>query len=153
VVPPEGKENPGDDPCIAEKRERPVPDPGRVRLFSTTLGTAGAPAVLLVHGWGGDGREWSPHAEALAGHARVIVPDLRGHGRSEVPEEGNTPAEMADDLAALFASNDPEEIVTLADRCLIVARGRIVGELSGTELTEQALLSAVHDPQIAEGAA
>ena len=55
--------------------------------------------------------------------------------------------------AVLFASSDPEEIVALADRCLIVARGRIVGELSGTELTEQALLSAVHDPQIAEGAA
>ncbi|MFC8143440.1 sugar ABC transporter ATP-binding protein [Streptomyces paradoxus] len=55
--------------------------------------------------------------------------------------------------AVLFASSDPEEIVALADRCLIVARGRIVGELSGTELTEQALLSAVHDPLTAEGAA
>ncbi|MFJ4974763.1 ATP-binding cassette domain-containing protein [Streptomyces coeruleorubidus] len=59
--------------------------------------------------------------------------------------------------AVLFASGDPEEIVTLADRCLIVARGRIVGELSGTGLTEQALLSAVHDadpdPLPAEGAA
>ncbi|EPJ38160.1 hypothetical protein STAFG_4802 [Streptomyces afghaniensis 772] len=30
-----------------------MPDPGRVRLFSTTLGAAGAPAVLLVHGWAG----------------------------------------------------------------------------------------------------
>ncbi|MFD9983230.1 sugar ABC transporter ATP-binding protein [Streptomyces massasporeus] len=55
--------------------------------------------------------------------------------------------------AVLFASSDPEEIVALADRCLIVARGRIVGELSGTELTEQALLSAVHDPLTDEGAA
>ncbi|MFE7278590.1 sugar ABC transporter ATP-binding protein [Streptomyces sp. NPDC057623] len=57
--------------------------------------------------------------------------------------------------AVLFASSDPEEIVALADRCLIVARGRVVGELSGTELTEQALLSAVHDPDSppAEGAA
>ncbi|GAP45664.1 sugar ABC transporter ATP-binding protein [Streptomyces azureus] len=59
--------------------------------------------------------------------------------------------------AVLFASSDPEEIVALADRCLIVARGRIVGELSGTGLTEQALLSAVHDadtdPLPAEGAA
>jgi ABC-type sugar transport system ATPase subunit len=55
--------------------------------------------------------------------------------------------------AVLFASSDPEEIVALADRCLIVARGRIVGELSGAELTEQALLSAVHDPLTAEGAA
>ena len=59
--------------------------------------------------------------------------------------------------AVLFASGDPEEIVALADRCLILARGRIVGELSGTGLTEQALLSAVHDadpdPLPAEGAA
>jgi ABC-type sugar transport system ATPase subunit len=59
--------------------------------------------------------------------------------------------------AVLFASGDPEEIVALADRCLIVAGGRIVGELSGTGLTEQALLSAVHDadsdPLPAEGAA
>ncbi|WP_409470784.1 alpha/beta fold hydrolase [Streptomyces sp. HC307] len=60
--------------------QNPVP------LFHTDLGPAGAPALLLVHGWGGDGREWSPHAEALAGRFRVVVPDLRGHGRSPVPE-------------------------------------------------------------------
>jgi pimeloyl-ACP methyl ester carboxylesterase len=74
----------------------------RVRLFCTVLGSDQAVPLLLVHGWGGDGREWSAHAEALADRFRVIVPDLRGHGRSEVPEEGNTPAEMTDDLAALL---------------------------------------------------
>ncbi|MCX5555210.1 alpha/beta fold hydrolase [Streptomyces sp. NBC_00038] len=73
-----------------------------IRLFHTDLGASPAPALLLVHGWGGDGREWSPHAEALAGGFRVVVPDLRGHGRSEVPLDGNTPVEMADDLAALI---------------------------------------------------
>ncbi|MEX3105995.1 MULTISPECIES: alpha/beta fold hydrolase [unclassified Streptomyces] len=72
------------------------------RLFSTTLGPADAPTVLLVHGWGGDGREWSYHTEELAQRYRVIVPDLRGHGRSPVPATGNTPAHMADDLAALL---------------------------------------------------
>ncbi|MFJ9712081.1 sugar ABC transporter ATP-binding protein [Streptomyces sp. NPDC101234] len=46
--------------------------------------------------------------------------------------------------AVLFASSDPEEVVALADRALVVAAGRVVGELSGTDLTEQALLSAVH---------
>ncbi|MEU0414459.1 sugar ABC transporter ATP-binding protein [Streptomyces griseorubiginosus] len=49
--------------------------------------------------------------------------------------------------AVLFASSDPEEVVALADRCLIVAEGRIAGELSGTELTEEALLSAIHDAE------
>ncbi|MER6249666.1 sugar ABC transporter ATP-binding protein [Streptomyces griseorubiginosus] len=46
--------------------------------------------------------------------------------------------------AVLFASSDPEEVVALADRCLIVAEGRIAGELSGPGLTEEALLSAIH---------
>jgi ribose transport system ATP-binding protein len=57
--------------------------------------------------------------------------------------------------AVLFASSDPEEVVALAHRCLIVSGGRIVGELSGPELTEAALLSAVHDapPAPSEGAA
>ncbi|MDX3643576.1 alpha/beta hydrolase [Streptomyces sp. MB09-02B] len=77
-------------------------DLGRVHLFCTVLGPDRAAPLLLVHGWGGDGREWSAHAEALADRFRVIVPDLRGHGRSAVPDEGNTPAEMAEDLAALL---------------------------------------------------
>ncbi|MEU0246505.1 alpha/beta fold hydrolase [Streptomyces sp. NPDC006235] len=69
--------------------------------------------MLLVHGWGGDGREWSPHTEALAGDFRVIVPGLRGHGRSEVPDEGNTPAGMADDLAALLDTLDPGPVAAV----------------------------------------
>jgi pimeloyl-ACP methyl ester carboxylesterase len=76
-------------------------DLGRIRLFCTSLGPADGPALLLVHGWGGDGREWSLLAESLADRFRVIVPDLRGHGRSQVPAQGNTPRAMADDLAAL----------------------------------------------------
>jgi len=79
-----------------------VKDLDRIRLFRTDLGPAAAPTLLLVHGWGGDGREWSRHAEELAGTFHVIVPDLRGHGRSEVPQDGNTPTEMADDLAVLI---------------------------------------------------
>ncbi|MFJ9709538.1 alpha/beta fold hydrolase [Streptomyces sp. NPDC101234] len=74
----------------------------RIRLFCTVLGPEAGFPLLLVHGWGGDGREWSSHAETLADRFRVIVPDLRGHGRSEVPGQGNTPVEMADDLAALL---------------------------------------------------
>ncbi|MEV5651662.1 alpha/beta hydrolase [Nocardia sp. NPDC052254] len=39
--------------------------------------------VLLVHGMGGDGHTWDRFATALIRSGRrVIVPDLRGHGRS-----------------------------------------------------------------------
>ncbi|WP_233608420.1 alpha/beta fold hydrolase [Nocardia stercoris] len=39
--------------------------------------------VLLVHGMGGDGHTWDRFARTLTRSGRrVIVPDLRGHGRS-----------------------------------------------------------------------
>lgn len=87
--------------------------PGRIRLFRTDSGPEHAPALLLVHGWGGDGREWSPHVEALADRFRVVVPDLRGHGRSEVRDEDNTPVEMADDLAELVADHGTGPVVAV----------------------------------------
>ncbi|MEV6484008.1 alpha/beta hydrolase [Streptomyces sp. NPDC051576] len=105
---------------------------GRIRLFTTSLGSPDRPTLLLVHGWGGDGREWSPHAEALAEEFRVVVPDLRGHGRSEVPDEGNTPVEMADDLAAL--------VETLATGPVVA-----VGHSMGVQVVN---LLAVRHPQL-----
>ncbi|MBP2330371.1 ABC-type sugar transport system ATPase subunit [Kibdelosporangium banguiense] len=49
--------------------------------------------------------------------------------------------------AVLFVSSDPEEVVALAHRCLIMTGGRITGEL--TDITEEALLSAVHNTEAA----
>lgn len=65
-------------------------------------GSAGpAPTLLLVHGWGGDG-DWQPLPAELRHPGPVVVPDLRGHGRSHRPREHNTPAAMAADLARLL---------------------------------------------------
>jgi ribose transport system ATP-binding protein len=50
-----------------------------------------------------------------------------------------------DGVAVLFASSDPEEVVALADRCLVMAGGRVVRELTGPQLTEAALVSLIHD--------
>ena len=62
-------------------------------------GGGGAPLVL-VHGFPLDGRMWAAQAEALAGRSRVIVPDLRGFGRSG--ETGPFTIEsLADDVHAL----------------------------------------------------
>ncbi|MFC9248669.1 alpha/beta fold hydrolase [Streptomyces sp. NPDC057136] len=59
------------------------------------------PTLLLVHGWGGDGAEWSAHRRLWV-HRRVVVPDLRGHGRSPRPRSGYGPRDYAADLAALL---------------------------------------------------
>lgn len=42
----------------------------------------------------------------------------------------------------LFASSDPSEIVALADRVLVLRRGRVNAELVGDEITEAALVGA-----------
>ena len=70
-------------------------------IFYTDEGSG--PPVLLVHGWSCDGTDWAWQTPALKGAGyRCIVPDLRGHGRSSVPEEGYTPRGYAADLAALL---------------------------------------------------
>lgn len=75
-----------------------------VRLAYDELNPAapGTPVVLL-HGWTADATEWRPVAERLARRWRVVLPEHRGHGRSEMPPDGRfTVEEMARDLAALL---------------------------------------------------
>ncbi|WP_223166822.1 alpha/beta fold hydrolase [Nonomuraea sp. SYSU D8015] len=71
-------------------------------LHHTDEGPRDAPVLLLVHGWGGDGRAWAPVTAALPPRFRVVAPDLRGHGRSPAPPSGYRPAELAADLVALM---------------------------------------------------
>lgn len=68
-------------------------------LYLEELG-AGSP-VLLLHGLGSSGRDWELVAPPLAAHRRVIVPDLRGHGRSGKPEGPYGVPLFTRDVAAL----------------------------------------------------
>lgn len=79
-----------------------------VRLCFTAEG-AGEP-ILLVHGWGGDGRSWDP--VRFTGR-RVVTVDLRGHGRSPVPADGYRPCDYAADLAALVDAFDCGPVVAV----------------------------------------
>jgi ribose transport system ATP-binding protein len=46
--------------------------------------------------------------------------------------------------AIIFTSSDPEETLSLADRVLVLRRGRIVAELAPEGLSEQRILSIAH---------
>jgi 2-succinyl-6-hydroxy-2,4-cyclohexadiene-1-carboxylate synthase len=50
-------------------------------------GPPGSPALLLVHGFMGSRRDWSPVAHALAATHRCIAVDLPGHGETGAPED------------------------------------------------------------------
>ena len=58
-----------------------------VTLFYETRGDPETPPVVLLHGFTMDGRMWLGSIEALAATFHVIVPDLRGHGRSSAPDD------------------------------------------------------------------
>lgn len=77
--------------------------PGRGRTFVRELeGPAGAPAVVLLHGWTATADlNWHACFEPLAERFRVIALDHRGHGRGI---RGGKPFSLeccADDVAAL----------------------------------------------------
>ncbi|RKH04831.1 alpha/beta hydrolase [Corallococcus sp. CA053C] len=60
----------------------------------------GAP-VLLLHGLGSSGSDWEDVMPRLSAHHRVLVPDARGHGRSDKPAGAYGVALFAHDIAAL----------------------------------------------------
>ena len=62
---------------------------------------AGEPLVLL-HGFFGTGDSWSALFDVLSSSHRLIVPDLRGHGRSSNPTGTFTHRQSAADIFALL---------------------------------------------------
>lgn len=72
---------------------------------------AGAP-LLLVHGFPLDHTMWCGQIDALASQCRVIAPDLRGFGESDVTAGTVTMERFADDLAALLDALQVTEPVT-----------------------------------------
>jgi len=59
--------------------------------------------IVLIHGLCGNAAYWKYVLPRLAADYRVIVPDLRGHGDSDAPQDGPyTMEQMADDIAALL---------------------------------------------------
>ncbi|WIW90561.1 class A beta-lactamase-related serine hydrolase (plasmid) [Sphingobium sp. V4] len=77
------------------------------------------PPLILLHGHSLDRTMWDPQMAALSQHFRVIRYDLRGYGRSTMPQEGENRLH-ADDLRLLMDN-------------LGIARAHVVGlSLGGT---------------------
>jgi len=76
-------------------------DVGDVRLFFTDEGTEDPP-ILFVHGYSCDSHDWMWQLPHFTESHRVIAVDLRGHGRSGVPDKDFDARTLADDLAGLI---------------------------------------------------
>lgn len=72
------------------------------RLHYTVDGPTDAPVLVFGPSLGTDLGLFEPQVEALAHDWRVVRHDLRGHGRSQVPDGPYTIGAMADDVLALL---------------------------------------------------
>lgn len=71
-----------------------------VHLACTATGSG--PPLVLLHGLYGSGTNWRRHARELADRYRVLLPDLRSHGRSPAAADMDYRC-LAADLDALLA--------------------------------------------------
>jgi pimeloyl-ACP methyl ester carboxylesterase len=83
-------------------------DDNTVQLYFRETGQ-GAPVVLL-HGFPLDHTIWEPVVPLLKSHAKLILPDLRGHGRSPGTDGAYSMRCLADDILALLDSLHIERV-------------------------------------------
>lgn len=75
----------------------------------------GEAAVIFIHGLPLDNHSsfFMTLAPEVSKHARVILYDLRGHGRSEQPPSGYGGGDMADDLAAIVEALGEQKVIVV----------------------------------------
>jgi proline iminopeptidase len=89
-----------------------------IRQPTTSQTNQAKPVMVFVHGWGGSARYWESTANALSHTFDCLLYDLRGFGRSKLPQE---PIELlyemedyAEDLAALLDTLELRRVVIMA---------------------------------------
>jgi 3-oxoadipate enol-lactonase len=87
---------------MIESRHDFMPSVNACDVHHLVEGPAAAAAVVLSNSLGATLRMWDPQAAALAVDSRVLRYDMRGHGRSPVPEPPYTLADLGADLIALI---------------------------------------------------
>lgn len=81
------------------------------RIWADCCGEAG-PTIFFVHGWTCNGTIFRYQKPFFGRNYQVVTLDLRGHGRSAVPESRDYhPDRLAEDLKAVIDAVDPEEFV------------------------------------------
>ncbi|GAB4420634.1 MAG: alpha/beta hydrolase [Anaerolineales bacterium] len=72
--------------------------------------------LMLLHGLGSSSRDWEMQVRHFSARYKVVLCDLRGHGRTSKPRGRYSIAQFSDDVAALLASLklDPVHLVGIS---------------------------------------
>ena len=77
------------------------PDGIRIAYEARGAGTAGAPALVFVHGWSCDRTFWNAQLEPFSREFKTVAIDLAGHGESGLGRKEWTMAAFGGDVAAV----------------------------------------------------
>jgi pimeloyl-ACP methyl ester carboxylesterase len=80
----------------------PTIDRDGVEIYYEVHGNG--PPLILTHGYSSTSEMWKGQIEALSRHHKLVLWDMRGHGRSDYPEDPNAYGEALTvaDIAALL---------------------------------------------------
>lgn len=77
--------------------------------------------LVLLHGFGGNARQWQYQFDAFTQYNHVIAPDMRGHGQSSAPIKGYDLPRLVADLKAVLDQLGVYEKVVLIGHSFGVA--------------------------------
>jgi pimeloyl-ACP methyl ester carboxylesterase len=97
--------------------------PNNQHLAYIEMGNPGGPPVVLIHGYTDNARDWVPLIPYLSKRFRLIVVDIRGHGRSDKPECCYARIDFAYDIKLLLDT-------------LRIPRTDVVGHSLGSMITQ-----------------
>lgn len=80
-----------------------------LRIFYETLGSG--QGLIFLHGSMGTGRVWKPYLSILSQNFHVMVPDGRGHGKTDNPDGEIELELMADDVAAFIDAMELDKAI------------------------------------------
>jgi esterase len=113
----------------------------RIRLSVLDWGPATAPAIVLLHGGSLTAHTWDLVCAALSRRYRCLAVDMRGHGDSEWPADGDYRlATLAEDIRALIAAEcqAPPVLIgmSLGGLCAMTLAGSGRVELAGLVIVD-----------------
>lgn len=76
----------------------PFVDLGNYSFHYTEYGDKNNPTIIFLHAFTMDGRMWEKDAIYFSKKYHVVIPDLKGHGKSDAPLSGYTRNERVADL-------------------------------------------------------
>lgn len=117
-----------------------------LRYHVRRWGQPGAPRLFMVHGWMDVAATFDAVARDLAQHFEVLIPDWRGFGESQWPEEGYWFADYVADLDALVEHYAPDQPIRLAGHSMGAQAASLFAGLRPARVSRLAILDGLFLP-------